>query len=59
MVNHFSVHPDGKRMLVQVGRIAYDLWLAEGFAQPAPAWRRWFHHWIVPFRTPPPLPEPE
>mgnify|MGYP003865288379 CR=1 FL=1 len=59
MVNHFSVHPDGKRILVQVGRIAYDLWLAEGFAQPAPAWRRWLQHWVVPFRPLPPRPVPE
>jgi serine/threonine protein kinase/WD40 repeat protein len=59
MVNYFNVHPDGRRMLVQVGRIAYDLWLAEGFAQPAPAWRRWLRHWDVPFRPPPPRPDPD
>ena len=59
MVNRFSVHPDGKRILVQVGRIAYDLWLAEGFAQPAPAWRRWSQHWLVPSRPLPPRPELE
>lgn len=59
MINQFSVHPDGTRILVQVGRIAYDLWLAEGFAQPAPAWRRWLQHWVVPSRLPPPLPPVE
>ncbi|MBL8236875.1 MAG: protein kinase [Bryobacterales bacterium] len=59
MVNYFNVHPDGRRMLVQVGRIAYDLWLAEGFAQPAPAWRRWLRHWDVPFRPPPPRLDPD
>jgi serine/threonine protein kinase len=59
MVNRFSVHPGGKRILVQVGRVAYDLWLAEGFAQPAPAWRRWLQHWVVPLRPLPPRPQPE
>lgn len=57
-VNYFEIHPDGKRVLLQAGRIAYDLWLAEGFAQPAPAWRRWLNHWIVPFRPPPARPDP-
>ena len=56
MINHFSVHPDGTRILVQVGRIAFDLWLAEGFARPAPAWRRWLQHWVVPFQPPQPPP---
>jgi len=59
MVNHFNVHPDGTRILVQVGRIAYDLWLAEGFAQPAPPWRRWLQHWVVPPPPPPPPPSLE
>ena len=57
-VNRFHVHPDGKRVVLQAGRIAYDLWIAEGFAQPAPAWRRWLQHWIVPFKPPPPRPDP-
>jgi hypothetical protein len=58
LVNRFHVHPDGKRVLLQVGRIAYDLWIAEDFAQPAPAWRRWLQHWIVPFKALPPRQEP-
>lgn len=57
-VNTFEVHPDGKRIMLQAGRIAYDLWLVEGFAQPAPAWRRWLEHWIIPIHPPPPRPEP-
>ena len=56
-VSRFSVHPDGRRILVQVGRVAYDLWLAENFARPAPAWRRWLQHWDVPFKPLPARPE--
>lgn len=58
MINRFSVQPDGRRMLAQVGRVAYDLWIAEGFAQPAPPWRRWLRHWTVPVKPPPVRPEP-
>ncbi|MBI2687526.1 MAG: protein kinase [Acidobacteria bacterium] len=57
MVNRFNVHRDGKRVLLQAGRIAYDLWIAEGFAQPAPLWRRWVRHWIVPSKPVPARPE--
>jgi len=51
-----SLHPDGKRIIVQTGRLNYDIWIAENFAQPAPWWRRWFRHWDVP--APPELPPP-
>lgn len=54
--NRFAVHPDGKRVLVQSGRLNYDIWIAHNFAQPAPWWRRWFRHWDVP--APPELPPP-
>jgi dipeptidyl aminopeptidase/acylaminoacyl peptidase len=47
LIDAFSVHPDGRRVLLQVGGLRYDLWLAEGFAQPATGWRRWFRHWDV------------
>ena len=50
----FAVHPDGKRVLVQSGRLNYDIWVAQNFAQPAPWWRRWYRHWDVP--APPDLP---
>jgi serine/threonine protein kinase/Tol biopolymer transport system component len=48
-INSFSVHPDGKRALLTVGGQRYDLWMAEGFAQPAKGWKSWFRHWEVPF----------
>lgn len=51
MVNRFSVDTSGKRLLLQVGRVAYDLWTIENFAQPAPAWKRWFQHWEIPERA--------
>lgn len=57
MVNRFQVHPDGKRILLQQGRVAYDLWIAENFAQPAPAWRGWLHHWLIPPSNRPVRPE--
>ena len=47
LIDAFSVHPDGKRVLLQVGGLRYDLWLAEGFAQPMTGWRRWFRRWDV------------
>lgn len=59
ILNRFHVHPDGRRVLVQQGRISYDLWFAEGFARPSPVWRRWLQHWEVPRRALPSLPEPE
>jgi len=57
--NRFAVHPDGKRVIVQAGRLNYDIWMAENFARPAPRWRRWFLHWDVPVprELPPPPPE--
>jgi serine/threonine protein kinase len=58
MVARFDVHQDGRRLLLQTGRLAYDLWIAEGFAQPAPAWRRWLRHWEIPFHPLLPRPEP-
>jgi len=58
MVSRFQVHPDGKRILLQEGRVAYDLWIAEGFAQPAPWWRRWLRHWDIPVKPAPPRAEP-
>jgi WD40 repeat protein len=41
----FAVHPGGQRVLLSTGGDRYDLWMAEGFAQPASSWRRWFRHW--------------
>jgi serine/threonine protein kinase len=53
MVARFHVHRDGKRLLLQVGRVPHDLWLAEDFARPAPPWIRWLKHWEIPPRKPP------
>ncbi len=50
-IGSFSVHPDGKQILLQKGGLRYDLWMAEGFAQRASGWRSWFRHWEIP--TPP------
>ncbi len=44
----FSVDPSGKRILLDTGGLRYDLWMAEGFAQPACGWRHWFRHWDIP-----------
>jgi WD40 repeat protein len=44
----FGVHPGGTRVLLSTGGDRYDLWMAEGFAQPATSWRRWFRHWQKP-----------
>jgi eukaryotic-like serine/threonine-protein kinase len=47
-ISSFSFHPDGKRILLQTGGLRYDLWIAEGFAQPARGLLSWFRHWEVP-----------
>ncbi|MEO8097167.1 MAG: protein kinase [Acidobacteriota bacterium] len=47
-INGYAVHPDGKRVLLVIGGLRYDLWMAEGFAQPATGWRSWFRHWQFP-----------
>jgi Tol biopolymer transport system component len=44
----FSVRPDGKVILFYGGGRRYDLWMAEGFAQPAKGWMSWFRHWEIP-----------
>ena len=44
-ITSFSFHPDGKRVLLQTGGLRYDLWMAEGFAQPAHGLMSWFRHW--------------
>ncbi|MBI3207545.1 MAG: serine/threonine-protein kinase [Candidatus Solibacter usitatus] len=41
-----SLHPDGKRILLTLGEIRYDIWMIEGFAQPATGWRRLFGQWM-------------
>jgi Tol biopolymer transport system component len=48
----FAVHPAGQRVLLSTGGDRYDLWMAEGFAQPAAGWRRWFGHWEAPSPAP-------
>lgn len=56
VINSFSVHPDGKRVLLTTGGLRYDLWMVEGFAQPATGWKSWFRHWEIP--QPPATPDP-
>ena len=48
IISQFSIHPDGTRVLLCTGGLRYDLWMAEGFAQPAKGWMRWFRHWDTP-----------
>ena len=48
VVRDYDVHPDGKRILLNVGGLRYDLWMAEGFTQPATGWKSWFRHWDAP-----------
>lgn len=48
LIMEFAVHPAGARVLLSTGGDRYDLWMAEGFAQPAARWRRWFGHWERP-----------
>jgi hypothetical protein len=43
----FSPHPDGRRIAVAAGRLNYDLWMMEGFPQPATGVARLFRHWEV------------
>src|SRR6185436_17997528 len=45
IIEGFAVHPDGTRALLTTGVYADDIWIAEGFAQPATGWRRWLRHW--------------
>jgi Tol biopolymer transport system component/tRNA A-37 threonylcarbamoyl transferase component Bud32 len=35
-ITGFSLHPDGKRFLTSTAKWPYDIWMLEGFAQPAP-----------------------
>jgi eukaryotic-like serine/threonine-protein kinase len=51
----FAIHPAGARVLLTTGGSRYDLWMAEGFAQPVQGWTRWFRRWESP-SAPPPLP---
>jgi hypothetical protein len=44
-VQGFAVHPDGKRVLLTTGLQRDDIWLAEGFAQPATGWQGLLGHW--------------
>lgn len=52
-IQGFSVNAAGTRVLLTTGGDRNDLWMAEGFAQPAASWSRWFRHWESP-----PIPAP-
>jgi Tol biopolymer transport system component len=47
IIQGFAVHPDGQRVLLTTGLQRDDIWLAEGFAQPATGWRGWLGHWTA------------
>jgi Tol biopolymer transport system component len=40
-----SCHPDGRRVAITTGRLRYDIWMIEGFPQPARGWMRLLRHW--------------
>jgi serine/threonine protein kinase len=42
----FSIHPDGRRMIICAGELKYDLWMLEGAPQPAKGLRRFWNHWV-------------
>jgi hypothetical protein len=48
VVYGLSLHPDGTRFLTNVGSMPYDIWMAQGFAQPTVGWMRWFRRWNIP-----------
>jgi Tol biopolymer transport system component len=45
IIDGFAIHPDGTRALLTTGMQSDDIWIAEGFAQPAAGWRAWLRHW--------------
>lgn len=47
-IEDFAFSPDGAHVLQTTGGDRNDLWMAEGFAQPARSWRRLFEHWEAP-----------
>jgi serine/threonine protein kinase len=48
LIEDFAFSPDGAHVLLTTGGDRNDLWMAEGFAQPATSWRRLFEHWESP-----------
>jgi Tol biopolymer transport system component len=52
MIQGFAVHPDATRVLLTTGLQRDDIWIAEGYAQPATGWRRWIQHWQPPHGSP-------
>jgi Tol biopolymer transport system component len=44
-IEGFAFNPDGSRVLLTTGGDRNDLWMAEGFAEPAVWWKRWLTHW--------------
>jgi Tol biopolymer transport system component/predicted Ser/Thr protein kinase len=47
-VGGISVHPDGKRMVLHVNQLKYDLWMVEGFPRPAQGIARLWKRWVNP-----------
>ena len=45
-VSGFSVHPEGKRFLTSIAKWPYDIWMLEGWDQPAD-WRE-IQDWSAP-----------
>jgi len=43
-----SMHADGKRFAASIGKPDYDLWIVDGFDQPATGLSRIWHHWMSP-----------
>jgi Tol biopolymer transport system component len=47
-VAHLSLHPDGRRVAVEVQQEEYDIWMMEGFPRPTTGWMRLLRHWTLP-----------
>lgn len=50
-IDGFSFNSTGRRVLLTTGGDRNDLWMVEGFALPAPSWRRWLSHWESPSKV--------
>ena len=47
-VGFMSLNPDGKRFAIHVNDLKYDLWMIEGFPQPAQGLARLWKNWVNP-----------
>ena len=43
-ISGFSLHPDGKRFLTSIAKWPYNIWMLEGWDQPAQ--KTWLDRWL-------------